>query len=155
MAAEELAPAVEEECQRHDVLGRLAITFGAVADDFTPEKRAGDRSCKETEAGTGSQVRRLVLDYEVSGASHPTNQLSLSSEMGGRGMRIVLLLVILTLLGACKQEPVVTGSIDTCVTDLFPSFNRKDLHQCVAACIKCERGVMTSCSTACRLRGAE
>jgi hypothetical protein len=71
-------------------------------------------------------------------------------------MRVVLLLVSLILLNGCYQEPEATGSTtNSCATDLFPSFDPKNLNQCVAACIKCERGVMTTCSTACRLRGAE
>jgi len=28
------------------------------------------------------------------------------------------------------------------------------MKQCVAVCITCERGVMTTCSTSCKLKGA-
>ena len=71
-------------------------------------------------------------------------------------MRAVLLLVSLILLNGCNQETEVTGSTtNSCATDLFPSSNPKNLDQCVAACLKCDRGVMTTCSTSCRLKGAE
>jgi hypothetical protein len=89
-------------------------------------------------------------------AGSAANRLSLNlSELEGR-MRIVVLVVSLILLGGCNQEPEVTGSTNSkCATDLFPSFDSKNLNQCVAVCMKCEHGVMTTCSTACKLRGAE
>jgi hypothetical protein len=49
----------------------------------------------------------------------------------------------------------VTGSIDNCARKLYSQYNPKDKKQCVAVCIACERGVMTTCSTACTLRGAQ
>jgi hypothetical protein len=49
----------------------------------------------------------------------------------------------------------VTGSIDNCVRKLYSQYNPKDIKQCVAVCIACERGVTTTCSTACTLRGAQ
>jgi hypothetical protein len=30
-----------------------------------------------------------------------------------------------------------------------------DMKQCVGACIACERGVITTCSTSCTLKGAQ
>ena len=41
----------------------------------------------------------------------------------------------------------VTGSTNKCATDLYPSYNPKALDQCVDVCIKCNHGVMTTCST--------
>jgi hypothetical protein len=47
-----------------------------------------------------------------------------------------------------------TRSTNKCAAGLFPSYNPNDLKQCVAACIKCENGVTTTCSTSCTLNGA-
>ena len=71
-------------------------------------------------------------------------------------MRAIIAIVLsAAVLAACKPENNdVTGSIDTCVRSLYSSYNPKDLKQCVAVCIACERGVMTTCSTSCTLKGA-
>ena len=34
-------------------------------------------------------------------------------------------------------------------------YDEKIFDQCIAACIKCERGVTTTCATSCRLKGAK
>ena len=74
-------------------------------------------------------------------------------------MRVVTIILAAVALAACTPESSstaeATGSIDTCVRKLYSQYNPKDLKQCVAACIACERGVVTTCSTACTLRGAQ
>ena len=73
-------------------------------------------------------------------------------------MRVILAIVLSAAsLAACTPEGSndVTGSIDSCVRRLYTQYNPKDKKQCVAACIACERGVTTTCSTACTLRGAQ
>ena len=59
-------------------------------------------------------------------------------------------------LAACTPESGndVTGSISDCARRLYTPYNPKDIKQCVAACIACERGVTTTCSTSCTLKGA-
>jgi len=75
-------------------------------------------------------------------------------------MRAIIAIVLsAAVLGACMPENSskadVTGSIDNCVRKLYSQYNPKDIKQCVAVCIACERGVTTTCSTACTLRGAQ
>jgi hypothetical protein len=41
-----------------------------------------------------------------------------------------------------------------CATDIYPSYNPKVLEQCMDVCIKCDRGVTTTCATSCNLKGA-
>ena len=62
-------------------------------------------------------------------------------------------LAALVLLAACTPDPTAE-SIARCVAANFPSYNAKNREQCIAACIKCERGVTTTCATACSLKGA-
>jgi len=74
-------------------------------------------------------------------------------------MRVLIAIVLsAAALAACTPENSnyadVTGSIDSCARKLYSQYNPKDKKQCVAVCIACERGVMTTCSTACTLRGA-
>ena len=77
-------------------------------------------------------------------------------------MRALLAIVLAAAaLSACTPESssppaevATTGSADKCVRALYSQYNPKDKKQCVAACIACEKGVMTTCSTACTLRGA-
>ena len=72
-------------------------------------------------------------------------------------MRVILVIVLsAAALAACTPESSndVTGSIDICARKLYSPYNPKDKKQCIAVCIACERGVITTCSTACTLRGA-
>ena len=74
-------------------------------------------------------------------------------------MRVIIAIVLsAAALAACTPENKqadVTGSIDNCARKLYSQYNPKDMKQCVAVCIACERGVTTTCSTACTLRGAQ
>ena len=64
------------------------------------------------------------------------------------------LFVLTVLMASCSPDGDVTATANKCATNLFPSYNPKDFKQCVAACIKCENGVTTTCSTSCTLKGA-
>ena len=61
-------------------------------------------------------------------------------------------LATLLLLAGCSPDPT-QSSIAQCVAANFPSHNPKDKAQCIAACIKCENGLTTTCATACSLKG--
>jgi len=69
---------------------------------------------------------------------------------------IIAIILCAAALAGCKPEnnSDITGSIDTCVGKLYTPYNPKNLKQCVAACIACESGVVTTCTTSCTLRGA-
>jgi len=70
-------------------------------------------------------------------------------------MRAMIAIVLsAAALAACTPDNDVTGSIETCARKLYSSYNPKDIKQCVGVCIACDRGVTTTCSTACTLRGA-
>jgi hypothetical protein len=64
------------------------------------------------------------------------------------------LIVLAVLMASCSPEGDVTGTTSKCASNLFPSYNPKDFKQCVAACIKCDNGVTTTCSMSCTLKGA-
>lgn len=68
--------------------------------------------------------------------------------------RVVALIGLAFVLVSCWPASDVTGSANKCETDLSPTYNSKDLKQCVATCIKCQNGVTTTCSTSCTLKGA-
>jgi hypothetical protein len=65
----------------------------------------------------------------------------------------VLIDVAMTVI-SCSPSEEVTGSTNKCATDLYHPYNPKALKQCVDVCIKCNNGVMTTCSTSCTLKGA-
>ena len=67
---------------------------------------------------------------------------------------IIAIVLSAAVLAACKPDNEVTGSID-CATKLYSPYNPKDMKQCVAVCLACQRGVMTTCSTSCTLKGAQ
>jgi hypothetical protein len=67
--------------------------------------------------------------------------------------RTTLLVMLLMVLCACSQDSEPDPNI-VCKRQQFPSYNAKDMNQCVAACIICEKGVTTTCTTSCTLKGA-
>jgi hypothetical protein len=69
-------------------------------------------------------------------------------------LRSIGLTALALVVVSCSPESDVTGTTNKCATSLFPSYNPKDLKQCVDACIRCENGVTTTCSTSCTLKGA-
>jgi hypothetical protein len=67
---------------------------------------------------------------------------------------ITVILSAAELAASSPDNNDVTGSIGSCVSKLYSPFNPKDMKQCVAACVACEHGVTTTCSTSCTLKGA-
>jgi hypothetical protein len=67
---------------------------------------------------------------------------------------IIAIMLSAATLAACTPDNDVTGSIGICARKLYTPFNPMDMKQCVGACIACERGVITTCSTSCTLKGA-
>ena len=69
-------------------------------------------------------------------------------------MRAIIAIVLAAVaLAGCKPDNDVTGSI-SCANKLFSPYHPKDMNQCMAACIACDRGVITTCSTSGTLKGA-
>jgi PBP1b-binding outer membrane lipoprotein LpoB len=70
-------------------------------------------------------------------------------------MRAMFAIVLSAIvLAGCNQDNDVTGSVESCAKQLYTPYNPKDMKQCVAACIACERGTTTICTTSCTLKGA-
>ena len=71
-------------------------------------------------------------------------------------MRTMIAIVLsAAALAACSPDNNdVTGSIENCARKLYSTYNPKNMKQCVDVCIACDRGVTTTCSTACTLKGA-
>ena len=70
-------------------------------------------------------------------------------------MRTIIGLVISAIaLASCTPDGDVTGSVGACVSKLYSPYNPKDMKQCVNACLACDRGVTTTCTTSCMLKGA-
>jgi hypothetical protein len=61
---------------------------------------------------------------------------------------------LLLVLAGCSQADETPAETKACAARLYANYNAKDFEQCVAVCIACKNGVMTTCSTACRLNGA-
>ena len=70
-------------------------------------------------------------------------------------MRPIIAIVLSAFaLVACTPDNDVTGSVGACVSRIYSPYNPKDMKQCVNACLSCERGVTTTCTTSCTLKGA-
>ena len=64
-------------------------------------------------------------------------------------------LLLSSLTAACGPDSTPTDPAAKCAAEMFPSYNPRDKDQCIAACIKCGRGVVTTCATSCSLKGAK
>lgn len=69
-------------------------------------------------------------------------------------LRCALFVAVVLVLAACHPEEETTGSVNDCMAQNFPSYNPKAMDQCVAACKKCQKGITTTCTTSCTLKGA-
>jgi hypothetical protein len=83
---------------------------------------------------------------------------------------VIAALSLLMLSCQPDQQPETTGSTpaastpsastpsastsSACATNLYANYNPLNMEQCVNVCLRCERGVMTTCSTSCTLKGA-
>ena len=89
------------------------------------------------------------------------------SPTGLRSFRLLVVATMALLLLSCEpeQQPETTGAIRTgaaptastpnaCATNLYANYNPANMEQCVNVCLRCEHGVMTTCSTSCTLKGA-
>jgi hypothetical protein len=70
---------------------------------------------------------------------------------------VFVILATAVAIAGCSpsSDNEVTGSVGMCSAKLYSPYNPRNLKQCIDVCVKCERGVVTTCSTACTLRGAQ
>ena len=95
-------------------------------------------------AGAGTAPVRMRSEPEPMANRH-----------GGLMRRFAGLTVAALVMTSCSPEQDVTGSIhNKCATELYSCFNPKAMDQCMAVCIKCDRGTTATCSTSCTLKGA-
>jgi hypothetical protein len=71
-----------------------------------------------------------------------------------RSLCIGLLIPAAICLGSCSQEPAFTEQERACIVNRHPSYNPKQLSQCVDVCKACMKGNVVTCNTSCKLRGA-
>jgi hypothetical protein len=100
---------------------------------------------------TGDRVRQAA-GFRLHSRRLGNRSLTARSDNGG--MRTIWVLSIALFVAACSQESEVTGSTNACAAGLYSPYNPKVMKQCVDVCIKCNRGVTTTCTTACTLKGA-
>ena len=66
---------------------------------------------------------------------------------------VCLLIGGFALIQGFKSDEPARISL-ACASKLYSSYNPNNFDQCVAACMACNAGVKTTCSTSCTLRGA-
>jgi hypothetical protein len=57
-------------------------------------------------------------------------------------------------LGACNETEQPTEAQQRCIASQYSAYNPKQLDQCVNVCKACMKGVTTTCTTSCKLKGA-
>ena len=72
-------------------------------------------------------------------------------------IRIAVIAALAMLLLGCKPDVETTGSTSessVCAAKLYSRYDPKNFEQCVEVCLRCERGITTTCTTSCTLKGA-
>lgn len=71
-------------------------------------------------------------------------------------MRMTLILLVALTMASCSPDTDShsTESAEACSAKLYTQYNPNDIKQCVDVCIRCDKGVATTCSTSCTLKGA-
>jgi hypothetical protein len=73
-------------------------------------------------------------------------------------IRIFVIATVTAVLLGCKSEVETTGSTsaapNACAAKLYSRYDPKNFDQCVDVCLRCERGITTTCTTSCTLKGA-
>lgn len=70
-------------------------------------------------------------------------------------MRVILMLAFALVLVGCRDDEATLPANPSCIGKLYSSYNPKNFDQCVTVCNRCERGTTATCSTSCRLKGAQ
>jgi hypothetical protein len=88
-------------------------------------------------------------------ALHSGWRIISADRVGTAAMRALTIIFLALFAGACDQDVGVTGSTNSCATNLYPTLDRKNMSQCVDVCLQCERGTQATCSTSCSMKGAK
>jgi hypothetical protein len=55
---------------------------------------------------------------------------------------------------ACSPKTAQNDAEQTCALKLYPDYDQTRLDQCMAVCKSCRSGTIVTCSTSCKLKGA-
>jgi hypothetical protein len=84
-------------------------------------------------------------------------QTRLTTSMGERALqwRSPISLIVLALgLASCSQEVEYNEQQRACIVQRYPSYDVRQLNQCVDVCKACMKGNNVTCNTSCKLKGA-
>jgi hypothetical protein len=65
-----------------------------------------------------------------------------------------VLVAVALAVASCSKEPEYAGEQRVCIAQHYSKYDPKDLNQCVAVCKDCMNGTTTTCTTSCKLKGA-
>jgi hypothetical protein len=69
--------------------------------------------------------------------------------------QLATIALLASLICGCSQPEEMPPEVRACAARLYVNYNPKNMDQCTAVCIACAKGVTTTCSTACTLKGAK
>jgi hypothetical protein len=69
-------------------------------------------------------------------------------------LAIGFLVFIPLVIVACSPESAQNDDEQTCAVKLYPNYDVTRLDQCMAVCKSCRAGNTVTCSTSCKLKGA-
>ena len=69
-------------------------------------------------------------------------------------LTVVILSFVLFGIELCSQESVQNDAEKTCALELHPNYDVTHLDQCMDVCKSCRSGNTVTCSTSCKLKGA-
>ena len=91
-------------------------------------------------------------------ANNPVSRTAKAHERSRLGRAVVIAVVLCLFAGIVVAfrhfSTDEQQDLFACANKLYSPYDPKNLAQCMAVCIACSRGVKTTCSTSCTLKGA-
>jgi hypothetical protein len=58
------------------------------------------------------------------------------------------------IVAACSKEPEYTETQRACIAQRHPAYDATNISHCLDVCTACMSGTTTTCTTSCKLKGA-
>lgn len=68
--------------------------------------------------------------------------------------KLAIGILTLVLITACSPESSQDSAVQACAAKLFPGYDGTRLDECMKVCKVCGNGNTVTCSTSCKLKGA-
>jgi hypothetical protein len=65
-----------------------------------------------------------------------------------------VLIAVALAMASCSKEPEYTDRQRACIAEHYSKYDATKFDQCVDVCERCLAGTVTTCTTSCKVKGA-